>query len=193
MTPDPLTEVIARLCSGDEAAAEQVFRAYEPYLRQVVRRRLPARLRTRFDSEDVVQSMWVDLLGGFRDGAWQFPDAARLRAFLVKVACNRLIDRARRHCRAAERERPLAGDVLDQLPPARQPHPSELAQANDLWEQMLAACPPAHREVLTLRHDGLSPAEIAARTGLHPDSVRRILRDAVRDAARRAGGGPKNS
>jgi RNA polymerase sigma-70 factor (ECF subfamily) len=188
MEPDPLTEVVARLCAGDEAAAEEVFRAYEPYLRKVVRRRLPAQLRSRFDSADVVQSVWADLLGGFREAGWHFPDAARLRAFLVKVVRNRLIDRVRRHGRAAAREQPLTGEVLGELPAAPQPQPGDLAQANDLWEQLLAACPPAHRDVLMLRRDGLAPAEIAARTGLHPDSVRRILRDVVRDAARRGAG-----
>jgi RNA polymerase sigma-70 factor (ECF subfamily) len=42
---------------------------------------------------------------------------------------------------------------------------------------MLAECRPAHRELLQLKREGLSVAEIASRTGLHEDSIRRILRD----------------
>jgi DNA-directed RNA polymerase specialized sigma24 family protein len=50
-------------------------------------------------------------------------------------------------------------------------------QAEELWEQMLALCPPAHQNLLRLKRAGVPLAEIAARTGLHPGSVRRILRN----------------
>ena len=35
------------------------------------------------------------------------------------------------------------------------PRPSEEAEAADLWERMLAHCPPEHRSILTLRRQGL--------------------------------------
>ena len=185
MSADPLDALLETLCRGDAAAAERVFFAYEPYLRKVVRRRLPPRLRAKFDSVDIVQSIWADVLRGFREAGWKFASAAHLRAFLVKVTCNRFIDRQRQHRTALEREQPLTGDVLEQLPPAPEPSPSEVAQANDLWEQMLTHCPPAHRDLLRLRRQGLSVGEVAARSGLHEDSVRRILREVARQLSRR--------
>ena len=60
------------------------------------------------------------------------------------------------------------------------PRPSEVAQADELWDRILATCPPAHRELLRLKREGLAVAEIAERTGLHPSSVRRILYDLAR-------------
>src|SRR5437660_803660 len=81
MSREPLDSLLERLSGGDPAAAEEVFRAYEPYLRMVVRRQLPAWLRPKFDSVDVVQSIWADLLDGFREGGWRFTDADHLRAF----------------------------------------------------------------------------------------------------------------
>ena len=72
MSSDPLDVVLDKLCSGDAAAAEHVFLAYEPYLRLVVRRQLPDRLRLKFDSVDIVQSVWADLLRGFRQAGWRF-------------------------------------------------------------------------------------------------------------------------
>src|SRR5262249_2274712 len=95
MSAEPLEVLLARLNSGDLHAAEEVFRAYEPYLRKVVRRQLPARLRAKFDSDDIVQSVWADLLEGFREADWRFPTADHLRAFLVKVTRHRFIDRLR--------------------------------------------------------------------------------------------------
>jgi RNA polymerase sigma-70 factor (ECF subfamily) len=183
MTGDPLDALLEKLCRGDAAAAEQVFVAYEPYLRLVVRRRLPSRLRAKFDSLDVVQSVWADVLQGFRDAGWRFTDADHLRAFLVKVTRNRFIDHLRKHRAALKREKPLPEVAPERLPPSPQPRPSEVAQADDLWEQMLALCPPDHRSLLEFKRQGLPLKEIAARTGLHESSVRRILYDLARRLA----------
>src|SRR5437762_2488703 len=107
MSCDPLDTLLERLCSGDEAVAEQLFLAYEPYLRMVVRRRLPVQLRAKFDSIDIVQSVWADLLVGFRNAGWRFTNGAQLRAFLIKVTRERFIDRLRKYKVALEREQSL--------------------------------------------------------------------------------------
>jgi RNA polymerase sigma-70 factor (ECF subfamily) len=180
---EPLDNLLAQLCSGDMAAAEQVFVAFEPYLRKAVRRQLPAPLRAKFDSADILQSVWADALRGFREAGWRFADADHLRGFLYIATRNRLIDRVRQHRRALEREGPLGlGDHLQTLP-SPQPRPSELAQASDLWERILTHCPAEHRPILELKRQGYGLAEIAEQTGLHPDSVRRILRTLARQLA----------
>jgi RNA polymerase sigma-70 factor (ECF subfamily) len=183
MSAEPLQALLERLCKGDDQAAEQVFRTYEPYLRKVVRRQLPARLRAKFDSLDIVQSVWADVLDGFRRAGWRFEDAEHLRAFLVKATRHRFIDRYRQHQRALERERPLADHAGEAGPVSPAPGPSEVARADDLWDKLLALCPPEHHEVLRLKRQGLEAPEIAARTGLHEDSVRRLLRQLARRLA----------
>jgi RNA polymerase sigma-70 factor (ECF subfamily) len=183
MTPEPLDALLDRLCQGDPQAAAQVFVAYEPFLRLVVRRHLPERLRTKLDSADVVQSVWADIVTGFRTAGWHFASPAQLRAFLVKATRNRLHDSLRRHHHALERERPLAETAGEPQLPTRQPRPSEIAQADDVWDKLLALCPPDHHDVLRLRRQGLQLAEIAQRTGLHEGSVRRILRKLARQLA----------
>jgi RNA polymerase sigma-70 factor (ECF subfamily) len=183
MSADPLDAVLERLCSGDLAAAEQAFRAYEPYLRMVVRRQLRPRLRAKFDSLDIVQSVWASLLPGLSEARWQFVNAAHFRAFLVQMTRHRFIDRLRKHRSALDHEQPLTEAEGEVAPPGRQPRPSEVAQANELWEEMLLRCPPAHRGVLRLKQQGYSPAEIAALSGLHPGSVRRILYEVARQLA----------
>src|SRR4051794_14361569 len=94
-----LSDLLRRLRQGDEAAAVLLVAAYEPHLRRVVRRSLPDRIRARFDSVDVIQSVWVHVLGGLRAGRWRFADEPHYRAFLLKVARRRLFSRMRRHCR----------------------------------------------------------------------------------------------
>jgi RNA polymerase sigma-70 factor (ECF subfamily) len=182
MNAEPLDWLLERLNRGDSSAAEQVVRDYEPYLRLVVRRHLPERLRAKFDSVDVVQSVWVHVLHGLRRAAWRFNDAADLRALLVTVTQRRLVSRCRHHTPALRRDEPSPTD-LDALVATGQPRPSEVAQAEDLWERMLTLCPPVHQDVLRLKRLGLPLAEVAARAGLHEGSVRRILRHLARALA----------
>jgi RNA polymerase sigma-70 factor (ECF subfamily) len=182
------TETLAlleKLNSGDAGATEQVFRSYEPYLRIVVRRRLSPEMRAKFDSVDVVQSVWVHLLKGFKEAGRRFVDAAHLRAFLVQLTHHRFIDRLRRDRLALEREQPLDRDRIEDVLPEAGPEPAEVIQADELWEQLLDLCPPAHREILRLKREGALTGEIAARMGLNEGSVRRILSALAKRLARR--------
>jgi RNA polymerase sigma-70 factor (ECF subfamily) len=185
VSADPLDTLLDKLTSGDPGAAERVFLAYEPYLRMVVRRHLSPGLRAKFDSMDIVQSVWADVLRGFREAGWRFADAAHLRAFLIRLTRHRFIDRLRKHRRAVECEQPLAGG--DRALPAGDPEPADVVAADELWQLMLDLCPPEHRELLFLKRQGALNSEIAARTGLHEGSVRRILCTLSRRLARRRG------
>jgi RNA polymerase sigma-70 factor (ECF subfamily) len=180
MKVDSLDALLKRLGGGDAAAAQEAFVAYEPVLRQVVRRQLPPQLRPKFDSVDVVQSVWADVLHGCSESGWRFRDVGHLRAFLVTMTRNRFIDRLRQHQAAVAHEQPLEDTAPNVLPPSREPRPSETVQADELWEQMLAMSPPAHHELLRLKRQGYSTREVADRTGLHEDSVHRILRNLAR-------------
>jgi RNA polymerase sigma factor (sigma-70 family) len=196
MSTEPLDLLLEPLSRGDLAAVEQLVADYEPYLRALVRHALPGPLRPKFDSLDVVQSVWVHVLHGLRRGDWEIPDRAHLLALLVSVARHRLVSRYRHFRPAVEREQPW-GAGPDDLPAARDPRPSEVAEAGDLWEKMLALCPPEYHQLLHLRRQGLLLQEIAERTGLHEGSIRRIFRRLARRLALRQeplapedGGGP---
>ena len=177
-----LTTLFEGLSRGEAEAIERAFVAYAPYLRVMVRRYLSPGLRAKLDSTDVVQSVWADLLTGLRARRWQFDDSARLQHFLLKVARNRVLNRLRRlrletdfvaaEARRGEGGRAAAGAAED-------------AAAAELWEQVLALCPPAHHNILRLRRQGASLREIAAQTGLHEGSVRRILSELARRFALR--------
>lgn len=181
MTDEPVDNLVEQFQAGDSAAAAKLYRAFEPFLRGLVRRRLPDRVRGRFDSMDVVQSAWASLIDGLRGGRWQFPDEPRLRAFLARVVLCRLYDRGRTALLQTACEEPLSG--VGTTLPGPEPRPSEQVRAGDAWDALLAACPPEHLPVLHLRREGLSCAEIADQTGLHPGSIRRVLRHLARRVA----------
>ncbi|MFO0949045.1 MAG: sigma-70 family RNA polymerase sigma factor [Planctomycetota bacterium] len=174
-----MDDLLESLTKGDDAATEQVFHRCEPLLRMIIRRQLSRKMRTQFDSEDIVQSVWADLVVGFRAGRWKFESSAELRAFLVRAAKNRLIDRMRQ-ANASSSNRRFASDQIGELPALSGPTPSEFAQANDAWTNLLALCPPAHRAIVEMKRDGKSIREIADANQLHPSSVRRILYELAR-------------
>jgi|SRR5579864_1141435 len=183
MSADSLDTLLVKLSNGEEAAAERVFRDYEPLLRSMVRRRLTPALRAKFDSMDVVQSVWADVLESYRSEGWRFADRDHLRAFLARVTYNHFFTHCRRHGSALEREQPWPEDESPARVPSAQPAPSQVAQANELWERIMHLCPATHRQVLELKRQGLALGEIATRTGLHEGSVRRILYELARRLA----------
>jgi RNA polymerase sigma factor (sigma-70 family) len=190
MSADHLDQLLDALNSGDPGAAEQVLRTYGPYLRILVRRELRAELRAKFDTSDVVQSVWADLLVGIKKGGWHFTDRAHLHAFLIRLTKNRFIDLYRKHSPALAHEEYLAGNAIAEMATGDLPRPSEVAQGNELWERILALCPSNHRALVQMKLEGRTAEDIAASTGLHPNSVRRILGDLARrlDAANQRSG-----
>lgn len=181
---DSLDTLLAKLTSGDDEAAGKIFVKYEPLLRMVVRKSLSTELRTKFDSMDIVQSVWADLIRGFRDAGWRFVDATHLRAFLIRLTRHRFIDRLRRHRHAIAHGQSLTNKNWEKAVLATDPQPDQVAEAEELWKEILLLCPPEHREILRLKRDGDLTADVASKTGLHEGSVRRILCNLARRMAK---------
>jgi RNA polymerase sigma factor (sigma-70 family) len=184
---DPM---LSGLLAGDPQATADAFLEFEPYLRMVVRRQVANRVRAKFDSTDIVQSVWADVVDGLRRLDWTFEKREQLKALLVRMTRNRLIDRLRHERTALAREVALDHCEAQSLTDRNVSTASEDFYARELWNQMLDVCPPAHARLLEMKRGGASLDEIATRTGLHKSSVRRILYDVGRLVARlRADGG----
>jgi RNA polymerase sigma-70 factor (ECF subfamily) len=182
MTSASIDDLLEQVGRGEVVALGELFEAYAPYLRAVVRAQLAERLRAKFDSVDVVQSVWVHVVRLLRRDGWRVNDAGHLRALLVTIARRRLATHARRWVRTSEGELPVDSDwaaVTD----TRLAPPDAAAEATELWARMLSLTPPAHHPILVLRREGVPVAEIAARTKMHEGSVRRILRRLARQLA----------
>jgi RNA polymerase sigma-70 factor (ECF subfamily) len=186
MSATSLDTLLEKLNTGESEAAERVFRDYEPVLRAMVRRRLTPRLRSKFDSMDVVQTVWADVFRDFREREVEFADRSRLRAFLARVTYRHFVNHCRRHSSQLEHEQPLQDGQSINVERSDAPRPSQVAEAEELWRTLREMCPPSHIDVLELKRQGLSPAEIAGRTGLHEGSVRRILYDLAKRLADRS-------
>jgi RNA polymerase sigma factor (sigma-70 family) len=173
-------QLFERLNNREVEAVEKAFLAYEPHLRTVIRRQIPQNLRAKFDTVDVLQSVWASVLQGLRQGDLRFANESHLRSFLIRLALFRFIDLCRQHRLSLGRERPLAAFEATQLRMGPSDRPTEILKAEELLDRLMKLCPPSHRELLRLRAMGLPVAEIAAKTGFHEGSIRRIFHDLER-------------
>ena len=180
---DDFTELMERARSGDPEAMRDFLGRFEPEVRVMVRARLPRKLRPRFDSGDFVQEVWQTIFAEAGDQPREFENVAHLCGFLQGVVRNKVQEQHRRLTRTAKhnlaREEPLYVARGDREVPREvaspDPSPSETVQADDRLEQLIAGFGPREIEVLTLRRQGLTYAEVAERTGMHERSVRRII------------------
>jgi RNA polymerase sigma-70 factor (ECF subfamily) len=179
-------ELLARARNGDEAAVRELLDRFEPEIRGVVRGRLPKTLRTQFDSMDFVQAVWQSFFFRLRGRSPEFSNPGHLRGYLAGIARNKVFEEHRKRTRtekyAITREQRLytqRGEhevARDLVSP--DPSPSQAVQASDRLAQLLAGCRPHEVRVITLRHQGLTFDEIAARTGINERSARKIIDDA---------------
>jgi RNA polymerase sigma-70 factor (ECF subfamily) len=173
---DRLDHLVARMCERDPEALEQVFLALESELQRWIRRRLRPPLLSRLDASDVILATWVEVLRRFRGPGRGFADMNHFRKFIYVILKNKFIDLVRRQFKEEGLSRSLEDARRGRGSASRDPGPDELAEAGELWERIVGLCPPEHRPILELRRAGYTLNEIAARTGLHPGSIRRILR-----------------
>ncbi len=116
---DSLEKLLIRLNAGDELAVRQMFVAFEPYMRMVIRRRISGSLHAKFDSADVVQSVWADFVEGVQKSKWTFANLDQFRAFLLKMTRNRFIDRLRKYRKSLRCEVNLLDENVEALPADR--------------------------------------------------------------------------
>lgn len=164
--------------SGNPGAAALIVERYGKHIQRAVRRMLPHRLRTMYDSEDFGQAVWKSFFAD-RDGMDQFTDPAGLIAHLAAVARNKVIDESRRRLRTAKhnlhRVQPVSWDSASAPADRRTPTPSELLIADETATQLAESMPETQKAILQLRMSGCSSREIAAITGIHERTVRRAI------------------
>jgi RNA polymerase sigma-70 factor (ECF subfamily) len=163
----PFAEFVARIRAGDEQAAAELVRQYEPFIRREVRMNLrDRRLGRVFDSMDVCQSVLASFFVRAASGTYDLDDPQQLLNLLVGMARNKLASAARRQYRDKRDARRTAGDgeVADRAA-AADPSPSQQVAGRELLDQFRARLTDEERAIAALRADGVAWADIADRMG----------------------------
>jgi RNA polymerase sigma factor (sigma-70 family) len=141
-------------------------------------------LRTKFDSEDFVQSVWATFFAHLSQ-LRKFETHDDMVHFLVRVASNKVVNETRRRLDGEKwnvtREVPIPDRAWSDadIPRSREPSPSELASAKERWENVLSRQPQHYREIFELRVRGEKPEQIARMLNVNVRTVWRAISQIV--------------
>ena len=178
MNEEGLDALLKQLSNASDETVSQLYERFAPLIQMVIRRLLPDAARRKLDSEDVVDSVWADVVQGLREDRWTFNDSSHFQAFLLRLARNRLFDRLRENRSALSVEVSCEGEPLSD---EGNGDPFNQIEAADLWEKIQRICPPRYRLCLRLRREGHTYSEIAEQTGIHASTIRRVFYSLARE------------
>ncbi|MFL5341279.1 MAG: RNA polymerase sigma factor [Gemmataceae bacterium] len=185
----PFAELIQRVRRGDETAAGELVRRYEPAIRRAVRIRLAdTRLERAFDSMDICQSVMASFFVRAALGQFDLTGPDQLLRLLATMARHKLadqVDRERADCRDNRRVEEGSADSREVA--ASAPTPSREVAARDLLVEMQRRLSADERKLAELRQEGLEWSDIAAQLGGSPEALRKRLARASDRIARELG------
>jgi RNA polymerase sigma factor (sigma-70 family) len=176
---DDLSRILKEARDGNQAAWKALFDECYPKIQRVVRRKLTRSMRTLYDSTDFANDVMEDLVANL--DRLEFPSVDSLLGFLAHVAEQKVIDEHRRQHtlkRDVRRDRSSSANEADeglQLP-SNGPTASQVAQAHEVRQRLLARPDQTERTIIELRQLGYSTSDIAAQTGWDARKVQRFLR-----------------
>ncbi len=173
-------ELIGRIRRGDEQAAAEVVRRYEPAIRRAVRLRLTdVRLRRTCDSMDVCQSVMMSFFVRAATGQYDLDTPEQLLRLLTTMARNKLLNQARQQHAARRDNRLVSNDVAERDLVDRAPSPSRDAEARELLAEVRRRLPPDVLQLVELRNQGHDWTSIAAAVGGNAAALRQKLHRAL--------------
>ena len=179
------------LVNGLPAGEQQVVERYTQKLLQVVRRKLPERLRGRVDPEDIVQSVYRSFFTRLRQDEFAFAESLDIWRLLIVMTLHKVNNTIKHHLRNRRdvRREAAASDsfLAGVLPREVDPGPEDVAVMCDLLEQLLADLPASYQDIVTLRLRGESLDVIAVQVGVSKRTVQRVLSNVQSSACKRWG------
>lgn len=171
-------QLLERLHQGDQEAATAIYARYADRLLALAERKTGTELRTRFDAEDVVQSVFRTFFRRAALGAYVVPEGDELWKLFLVIALNK-IRRLGAHHRTDKRDVKKTESLFDSPAGGRlQPMSEDSLRVLQLTVDELLSKSPEHvRAMVRLRIEGRDVAEIAELTSRSKRSVERALQN----------------
>lgn len=169
-------ELIQQAQAGSPEAFHRIIEQYGGHVYRAVRRRMDRRVRSKFDSDDFVQAVWVSFFEK-RKQIGSFAKPEQLIGFLAQVASNKVTDECRRRLWAKQfdvrRERRI--NYPRQIA-GRSPTPSAIVMADEQKDLLAQDQRKTHLQILELRTLGATFEEIADKLGVAEKTIQRVLK-----------------
>ena len=191
-SPDAESELLASwiegIKAGNQAAAAELVRHYEPEVRRFVRFRLnDPRLRRLIDSVDVCQSVMVRFFQGIQAERLSVEHPLQLLKLLTTMARNSLLD----HARKVKVRRHISGNGLETDHMAnvadRRTNPSEKLEEADLVDLIRSRMRPDEQRALDQWLLGQGWEDMSQEFNCEPDALRKRLTRAIDRATKELG------
>jgi RNA polymerase sigma factor (sigma-70 family) len=172
--------LMLQVMAGSDEAAHKLFTGYAPYLLRAIRRRLGKQIRSKFDSADFAQDVWVSFFAEPR-AKRVFATPNDLVAFLTRLAQNKVIDATRQRTQTQKHDVRREQSIDDstrfdkETLTANQATPSQIVMTQEDWKEFLRKQPPVYRRMFILLREGKTQVEIAEELGVHPRTVSRVM------------------
>ena len=160
-------DFIARIRSGDQSAAEELVRTYEPVVRRAIRLSMTDRRMDRlFDSVDISQSIWSSFFVRVAAGQFDLENPSQLTNLLMGMAKKKLAFQSRRN-RYQKRDVARTDDAGASIESVSDKHssPSDCVSAKELLAKLQSSLTGEERQISELRQTGLAWEEIATTIG----------------------------
>jgi RNA polymerase sigma factor (sigma-70 family) len=180
-------QLMAEVRAGSEDAIWQLAETYTPYIIRAARVSLDRGVRSKLDSQDLVQTLWKSLLLKRADLS-RLKTPEELVAFLVRATKNKAIDKMRHfrtQGRDIRRETQLqnCGDSASEAASnrsrhelqARDPSPSTIAMVRERWKQIVSTASARDRQIYELRRNGAEFKTISIQLRIDESTARRVI------------------
>lgn len=178
---ESFAQLMTRVRAGDEQAAAELVRLYEPEIRREVRLRLSdPQVRRVFDSMDICQSVLASFFVRAALGQYDVNDPRQLLGLLLAMARNKLafqVRKERAQRRDSRRMSPFSPENLNLA--ADGSSPSQVIAARELVEAFRSRLSSEERQMAEMRGLGREWREIAEQMGGTAEGRRKQLARAI--------------
>lgn len=177
LEPAEFDEFMRRVRAGDEEAAAELVRRYEPLIRREVRVRLSdPRLNRVLDSMDICQSVLGSFFVRAALGEYDVAEPGQLIRLLVGMTRNKVAHQVRTQQAQRRDYRRVGGpDAAAEALIDPEPSPSRQLAARELYETVVRQLSPEERQLVERRAAGQDWAAIAHDLGGNAAQLRKRL------------------
>ena len=174
MSETPFPDLLARVRAGDQQAADELVRVYEPSIRRVLRIRFtdPA-LRRQFDSEDLCQSVFGDFFVRAALGQFDLSSPEQLVKLLAAMTRNKVLRKVEhQHAQRRDVRRQVELNSSDSLLAGQQSTASQIVMRQELVSEFRRRLSADELYLCEQRAAGRNWQDLAAELQVPADTLR---------------------
>lgn len=170
--------LLRRFREGEEDAATRLYLRYAARLQALASKQTSPQLASRFDPDDVVQSVFRTFFRRVSDGLYDVPPGEELWGLFLVLSLNKIRGLSRHHgAMKRDAKKTFGSKALTKLEKIDIHDETSLTVLTMVVEELMDELPEKNRPVVELRIIGHTVDEIAAKTKRSKRTVERLLGD----------------